>query len=99
MKLTTKQLNDLNNQFKAIRYITDEYIRAPESWIKQVRITLGISGRQMANRMGVSPSRITQIEKAETDDRVSIKSLRQAADALECNLFYAIVPRKIKDNK
>ncbi len=97
MKLTEKQLNNLKKQFKAIKSITDIYTRPPSGWIKQVRTTLGISGQQMAKRMGVSPSRISQIESAEVEDRVSIKSLRQAAKALGCELVYAIVPRKIKE--
>jgi hypothetical protein len=34
-----------------------------------------------------------QLEKAEAEDRVTLKSLRAAAQALGCELVYALVPK------
>jgi hypothetical protein len=33
------------------------------------------------------------MEKAEADDRITLKSLRTIAGALDCDLVYALVPR------
>ena len=33
------------------------------------------------------------MEKAEAEDRITLKSLRAAANALDCDLVYALVPR------
>ena len=34
-----------------------------------------------------------QLEKAEAEDRITLKSLRAAAQALGCELVYALVPK------
>jgi hypothetical protein len=33
------------------------------------------------------------MEKAEAEDRITLKTLRSAANALDCDLIYALVPR------
>ena len=44
--------------------------------------------------MGVSQAAVTQFEKAEKDGAITLKSLRSAAEALDCTLYYAFVPRR-----
>ena len=43
--------------------------------------------------MGTSRQLSLQQEKAEAEDRITLKSLRALADALDCDLVYALVPR------
>ena len=49
--------------------------------------------RQLAARMGVARSRVTVLEQAEVHGTVTLKTLREAAEAMDCMLFYAIVPK------
>lgn len=44
--------------------------------------------------MKSSLSLAAQFERSEAGYRITLKSLRQAADALECDLVYALVPRQ-----
>jgi predicted DNA-binding mobile mystery protein A len=67
--------------------------RPLKGWIRSVREALGMSGRQLAERIQVEPSRIPEMEKAETHGNITMKSLRRAADAMDCELVYAFVPR------
>ena len=71
--------------------------RPPNGWLKAVRGALGINTRQLAKRCGIHHSSILRIEKNEIQDKVSIKSLKKIASAMNCQLVYAIVP-KIKYN-
>ncbi len=64
----------------------------PKGWIKAIRESLGMSARQLAVRMGVGPSRIPVIEKAEVSGATTLKTLRQAAAAMNCAFVYAFVP-------
>ncbi len=48
--------------------------------------------RQLAARMGVGPSRIPVIEKAEVSGGTTVRTLRQAAAAMNCAFVYAFVP-------
>jgi len=62
-------------------------------WLKAVREALGLTVRQLAARLGAVPSRVTAIEQAEVTGSTTIKTLREAAEAMDCVFVYAIVPR------
>ena len=64
----------------------------PQGWIKAIRQSLNMNARQLATRMGVAPSRIPAIEKAEVTGATELRTLRQAAAAMHCALVYAFVP-------
>ena len=53
-----------------------------------------MSGRQLAERMGVSQQALSQLESKEIDDAVTIKLLRRAGEAMNCKVVYALVPEK-----
>ncbi len=42
--------------------------------------------------MKVTPSRVSQIERAEVSGSIQLSTLIRAAEALECRLVYALVP-------
>ena len=63
-------------------------------WLKAIRSALGMSTTQLARRLGVDQSRIPRLEAAEVSGAASMSSLRKAADALGCDVVYAIVPRQ-----
>lgn len=65
-----------------------------EGWIRKVRKSLGMSGAQLARRMDITRAAISNTEKAELEGRVTIKAMREAAEAMDCRLIYAIVPEK-----
>lgn len=67
--------------------------RPHKGWIKAVKEALGMSSKQLAARLGVSPPRITALEKSEVDETVTLASLRRAAEALDCALVYSFVPK------
>lgn len=67
--------------------------RPPKGWVRAIRDALGMTSRQLAARMNLSQSTITALEQGEAADTVTLKTLRQAAEALDCQLVYALVPR------
>jgi predicted DNA-binding mobile mystery protein A len=68
-------------------------IRPPRGWIRAIREALGVSSGDLASRMKTNRSLVVQQEKAEAEDRITLKSLRAYANALDCELVYAFVPR------
>ena len=68
--------------------------RPPAGWIKAVREGLGMAATHLAERLGVTTSTVTRLETSEADDTVSLATLRRAAEALGCELQYALVPRQ-----
>lgn len=67
--------------------------RPPKGWIRAIREALGVSSGELAERMQTNRSLVVQQEKAEAEDRITLKSLRTLANALDCDLVYALVPR------
>jgi predicted DNA-binding mobile mystery protein A len=65
-----------------------------EGWLRTVRKALGMSGAQLAKRMGVTRARVAQAEQAELSGGASLKSMQAAAEAMGCRFVYAIVPAK-----
>ncbi len=65
-----------------------------KGWLRAIREALGMSGKQFAKRLGVSAPRVTALEKSEILGSVTINTMRQAADALDCKFVYAMVPRE-----
>lgn len=63
-----------------------------EGWIRTVRTALGMSGPQLARRLGVSRNRVSVLERSEVEGGVSLKSMHDAAEAMGCRFVYAIVP-------
>jgi len=68
-------------------------VRPDKGWLRAIRETSGTSLRELAHRMGTSPQSAAQFEKSEAEFRITLKSLRDAANALDCDLVYALVPR------
>lgn len=62
-------------------------------WIRAIRGGLGMSGRQLANRLSVTKQRISEIEKQEIPGTVTLNTMKRVADALECVFVYSIIPK------
>jgi predicted DNA-binding mobile mystery protein A len=72
----------------------DTLARPPRGWIKAIREALGMTTAQLGKRLGVSQPRAVAIEKAESTGSITLASLEKAAQALDCRLVYALVPRE-----
>ena len=88
-KLIREQLETTLGRISSARDVQ----RPVKGWLRAIREALGLSGKQFARRLGVAPPRITVLEKNEMSGTVTFKTMQQAADALECDFVYAIVPR------
>lgn len=64
-----------------------------KGWIRAVREALGMSGKQLAHRLKVSQPRVHRLEQDEPSGALTLKTMRQAAEALDCVFVYALVPR------
>ncbi len=63
------------------------------SWSKYIREALGMTITQMAKRMKLAQSTMTESEKQEEMGTLTMSKLKKMADALDCDLVYAFVPR------
>ena len=64
-----------------------------KGWINAIRTAMKMSLRQLGNRMGISAQSVMEIEQREVDGSITLKSLKEAANALEMKLVYAVIPK------
>lgn len=62
-------------------------------WIRLIRTALGMSMRQLAERAGVAKNSVAQAENSEARNAIQLDTLQSMADAMDCDLVYALVPR------
>ena len=92
-----KQFRDLQiQQMDALLEIwrTAQLSARPRSgWVRTIRESLGMSAAAFARRLGMTPVGVRKLESAEASDAITLASLRKLAQALDCELQYALVPR------
>ncbi len=67
-------------------------------WLALLRHALGMSGAQVAARMGVSRNAIYQAEGDEREGAITIARMRKIADAMNAEFVYALVPKGSVDD-
>jgi len=92
-----KQFRDLQiQQMDALleTWRTAQLSARPRSgWVRAIRESLGMSAAAFARRLGMTPVGVRKLESAEASDAITLASLRKLAQALDCELQYALVPR------
>jgi len=63
-------------------------------WLRAIRQALGMSSRQLADRLGVASQSVDDMEKSEAAGTIRLETLRRAAAALDCTLVYAMIPNQ-----
>ncbi|TRW48900.1 mobile mystery protein A [Aliidiomarina halalkaliphila] len=66
--------------------------KPPEGWLSVMRKALGMSGAQVAKRVGVSRNAIYQAERNERDGAITINQMQKLAEAMGGRFVYAIIP-------
>ena len=64
----------------------------PKGWIRAIRNALGMTAKQLANRLGVAQQAVARIENGELEGSVTIKTMRRIAERLDCVFVYGFVP-------
>lgn len=87
-KLIRDQLDQKLKELKGLRSAN-----LPQtSWIKLVREALGMSTKQLGQRVGIDQSRISRLENAESAGDLKLSSLKKIADGLNMKFVYGFVP-------
>jgi predicted DNA-binding mobile mystery protein A len=83
----------LDRRFDRLRPLLEEP-RPHRGWVRAIRDALGMSGRELAGRMGIAQATEAELEASEAQGTIGLGSLRRAAEALDCELVYFLVPRR-----
>src|SRR5262249_51382194 len=81
----------LDDRLSALKPV-DRFRAPPKGWLRAVRDALGMTGVQFAKRLAIRPQSVEYLEKSEANGSIQLKTLGNAARALDCTLIYAVVP-------
>lgn len=86
------RLRQLNRAFTA--YAKTRRIPRPKGgWLAAIREACGMPLSKVGARLSVTPQAIQKLQQSESLESITLKRLREVADALGCELVYAIVPK------
>lgn len=64
-------------------------------WVRAIREALGMSAPQLARRMRIKAAQsVEDMQKDEVSGTIKLQTLVKLANALECDVVYALIPRK-----
>jgi len=63
-------------------------------WVQAIRESLGMTLEAFGARLGISRQTAHQLENSEVQDRISLRRLRAAAEALDCELVCYLRPKR-----
>ena len=86
-----KRRDQIDNYFNRLRKIIRP--RPKSGWVAEIRESLQMTTNQLGRRLGVAQSVVSNFEKSERADSISLKTLSKIAEALNCELQYALVPK------
>jgi predicted DNA-binding mobile mystery protein A len=87
--MAARQLDSKMMVLKRLRGLTPRL-----GWLRTIRQAIGMSQGDVASRLGVTQSSVDGFERAEARGAITLASLRRVADAMDCDLVYALVPRR-----
>jgi predicted DNA-binding mobile mystery protein A len=70
----------------------------PAGWIRTIRTTLRMSQAELAALLSINQKSLHALESSEAKKTIRLDSLEKVADALDCDLVYALVPRDSLEN-
>ncbi len=88
-KLQIEQLENKLSRFNTARNV----VPPPTGWLKAVRVALGMSLQQLADKLSISKQSVREIEIREQEGNITLKNLRETANALDMQLVYGLVPK------
>jgi predicted DNA-binding mobile mystery protein A len=83
----------LDKRFKELGAVR-RYAAPVRGWVKAIREALGMTTAQLAKRLGVKQPTVVAMEQSEVKGTIELATLRRVAEALDCTLVYALVPKK-----
>lgn len=94
MSTPSSARRQLDRRFEALRG-NIPLLRTPRGgWVRLLRTALGMRQEDLATRLKVSAQAVGALERREAEETVTLASLRQAADALDAELYWVLLPRQ-----
>lgn len=90
--LNIYRLAEMDKQLQEVGSLSA--VKTPRSgWVKTLRLAMGMSSLALGERVSMSPQGVRQLERAEADGTLTLRTLTRLADGLDCDVRYVLIPR------
>lgn len=89
-KLILKQTDEKLSQFHKL----SSSMIPSNGWIYSIRRSIKMTLKQIGQRLGISVQSAKEIEQREKDGTITLKALKEIANALDLDLVYVLIPRE-----
>jgi predicted DNA-binding mobile mystery protein A len=86
-------LEGLDQRIERLNTAKDIAAKPSRGWLRAIREAIGLTQGAVAARVSVKRQTYAQFELAEEKGAISLSSLQRAAEAMDCELIYFVVPR------
>jgi predicted DNA-binding mobile mystery protein A len=84
----------LDQRVPALRATATAAAKPARGWLRAVRTAAALSQDKVARKLGTTRQSYSDLELAEERGSASLNSIQRAAEAMDCELIYFIVPRE-----
>ena len=84
----------LDARAPALRVAQASALKPARGWLRAVRTVLSFSQGHVAKKIAMTRQSYAGLEAAEQRGAISLNSLQRAAEAMDCELVYFLVPRE-----
>ena len=92
-KLMRDQVQESLNNFSDLAH----KVVPPKGWIRTIREALGMSSYVLAERLKCTRINVTTMERREKNGTITLETLEQVANSLDCKLVYCLIPLESLD--
>ena len=86
------QIQQLDGKIQAFASLQKVAI-PPSGWVKAIRSALGITLLQLGKKMSITKQSVQSIEQREKEGTITLKSLKEVAQAMDMQLVYGFIPK------
>ena len=90
MNLIVKQLDEYYRTISPIRNTP----KPKKGWVKTIRTALGMTTVQLAKKLNITRQSVLEIENREAEGSITLKNLKEVANALDMKLIYCLFPKE-----
>ena len=94
MSLQKLYFQQISSRLEDLRNTNLAAVAPSNGWIKSIRTALEMPLSEMARRLGVNSTPVLAAERNEVANTITLTQLKRMADVLDCDLVYALIPRK-----
>jgi predicted DNA-binding mobile mystery protein A len=88
-RLMIEQLDKKLAMFKAVENV----IRPERGWVNAIRTSLNMPLHILGHKLNASPQGIKNLEIREANGSITLNALKEAAEGLNMQLVYALIPK------